>query len=81
MNRHPTAAQLYLEGLIEALRSRDPRVFADFLAKSGRGTPSFARAPEKLEQAMHRFILSFPELADLHEGSRQWLKDHPGPIV
>ena len=81
MSQHPTAAQRYVEGLIAALRTRDPRVFAEFLKKSGRGNPEFAKDPRKLEQAMHRFILTFPELSDLHEESREWLKNNPGVIV
>ncbi len=81
MNQHPTAAQRYIDGLIAALRTRDPLVFGEFLMKSGRGSPDFARDPAKLEQAMHRFILTFPELSDLHDESRQWLADHPGSLV
>lgn len=67
--------------MIAALRTRDPLVFAEFLMKSGRGSPGFANDPIKLEQAMHRFILTFPELSDLHEESRRWLDGHPGSIV
>lgn len=81
VNQHPTAAQRYVDGMVVALRTRDPLVFAEFLLKSGRGSPEFAKDPRKLEQAMHRFILTFPELADLHEQSRQWLTDHPELIV
>lgn len=81
MNQHPTAAERYVEGLIAVLRARDPRAFATFLNNSGRGSPAFAKDPRKLEQAMHRFILTFPELADLHEESRQWLRDHPESMV
>jgi tRNA isopentenyl-2-thiomethyl-A-37 hydroxylase MiaE len=81
VSQHPTSAQRYVEGMIQALRTRDPRIFADFLIKSGRGNPTFAKDPRKLEQAMHRFILTFPELSDLHEESRRWLADHPESMV
>jgi len=81
VNQHPTAAQRYVDGMIAALRTRDPLIFAEFLMKSGRGSPDFAKDPTKLEQAMHRFILTFPELIDLHEESRRWLAEHPGLIV
>ena len=79
MNHGPSQAQRYQETLIAALRTRDPLVFAQFLLSSGRGSPQFAKDSRRLEEAMHRFILTFPELSDLHENSRQWLKDHPGP--
>lgn len=81
MIQPPTAAQRYIDGMIAALRTRDPLEFGDFLLKSGHGSPGFARDPAKLEQAMHRFILTFPELSDLHEESRRWLEEHPGSLV
>jgi hypothetical protein len=28
---------------------------------------------------MRRLTLTFPEVGDLDEESRQWLKNHPGP--
>jgi len=76
VNQHPTAAQRYTDGLIEALRTRDPAVFADFLVNSGRGTPEFSKDPRRLEEAMHRFTVTFPELREFHEESRFWLADH-----
>jgi hypothetical protein len=65
--------------MIAALRTRDPRVFAQCLINSGRGNPEFAKDPRRLEEAMHRFILTFSELADLHDDSRRWLTEHAGP--
>jgi hypothetical protein len=79
MNHGRALAQRYQESMIAALRTRDPLVFAQLLLTSGRGSPGFAQDPRRLEEAMHRFTLTFLELADLHEGSRQWLAEHPGP--
>ena len=76
MNQHPTAAQRYNEGLVEALRTRDPAVFAQFLVNSGRGTPEFSKDPRRLEEAMHRFTITFPDLSEYHEESRHWLAEH-----
>jgi len=76
VNQHPTAAQRYTEGLIKALRTREPGVFAEFLINSGRGTPEFSKDPRRLEEAMHRFTLTFPELAEFHDESRRWLAEH-----
>ena len=79
MKHGPSQAQRYQEAMVAALRTRDPTVFAQLLISSGRGNPEFARDPGKLEEAMHRFILTFPELADLHQDSRLWLREHAGP--
>ncbi len=79
MSQQPSQAQRYQQALIASLRTRDPRVFAQFLLSAGRGTPEFVKDPRRLEEAMHRFILTFPELSDLHEESRQWLNARPGP--
>jgi hypothetical protein len=79
LNHGPSQAQRYQETMVAALRTRDPMVFAQLLLTSGRGSPAFAQDPRRLEEAMHRFTLTFPELADLHDGSRQWLEEHPGP--
>lgn len=79
VNQPEGQARRYQETLIAALRTLDPKVFGQFLASSGRGSPEFARDVRRLEEAMHRFILSFPELADLHDESRQWLASHHGP--
>ena len=79
MKHGPSQAQRYQETMVAALRTRDPKVFSQLLISSGRGNPEFARDPRKLEEAMHRFILTFPELADLHHESRSWLSEHAGP--
>ena len=79
MNYGPSQAQRYQETMVAALRTRDPMVFAQLLLTSGRGSPAFAQDPRRLEEAMHRFTLTFPELADLHEDSRRWLAERPGP--
>jgi hypothetical protein len=81
MNQARQQAQRYHEAMLASLRTRDPAVFEQFLINSGRGSPEFAKDPRRLEEAMHRFILTFPELADLHDDSRQWLADHPGPAM
>jgi len=79
VNQRVDQAQRYQDALKAALRTRDPKVFGQFLINSGRGSPSFLQDPKRLEEAMHRFILSFSDLADLHDASRQWLDEHPGP--
>jgi hypothetical protein len=79
MNHGPGQAKRYQEAMVAALRTLDPLAFARVLLSSGRGSPAFAQDPRRLEEAMHRFILTFPDLADLHEASRKWLAEHPGP--
>lgn len=79
VNEPADQAQRYQETLKAALRTRDPKVFGQFLLSSGRGSPEFLKDPRRLEEAMHRFILSFPELADIHDASQRWLDEHPGP--
>lgn len=79
MNQSSNPAQRYQDTLKAALRTGDPQVFGQFLVNSGRGSPDFLKDPRRLAEAMHRFILSFSDLADLHDASRQWLSEHPGP--
>lgn len=72
-----TALNDYNERLAEVLRSRDVFRFRHFLATSGRALPDEMLLDTlKMATMMHQMILSLPQLADLHDFSREWLDEN-----
>jgi hypothetical protein len=63
--------------LAEVLRTRDVFRFRHLLASSGRALPDEMMLDVlKLATMMHQMIVALPELADIHDFSRQWLDDN-----
>ena len=75
----PQEAARYADELASVLRDRDVFKFRHFLAAKGRPLPDeMMLDPLKLATMLHQLILNLPQLADLHDFSRQWLNDNTG---
>ncbi len=71
------ASRQYDNELAEVLRSRDVFRFRNFLAAHDRGLPGEMMLDTlKMATLMHQLIQTLPQLADLHEFSREWLNDN-----
>lgn len=69
--------QSYDRQLAEVLRTRDVFRFRNFLAASGRALPDEMMLDTlKMATLMHQAIVGMPDLAELHDFSRQWLADN-----
>jgi hypothetical protein len=73
----PMPTDDYNRQLAEVLRTRDVFRFRHLLASSGRALPDEMMLDVlKLATMMHQMIVALPELADMHDFSRQWLDDN-----
>ncbi len=71
------AIDSYNAELAVVLRDKNVFRFRNFLAASGRALPDDMMLDTlKMATVMHHMILSLPELAEMHDFSRQWLDDN-----
>lgn len=76
-NSGPAQVVSYQQQLAVILRERNVFRFRNFLAANGRALPDDMMLDTlKMANVMHQLILSLPELADLHDFSRQWMREN-----